>query len=93
LITTAFPSPVSQDQLTTYCINFVAELLDRAPNQIDPNAKFTRIGIDSAMSVQLIVSLEELLDTELAPDVIESFPTISSLSAHLAGLAASADKA
>jgi len=84
LTATPISSQPNQEQLITYCIDFVAELLDRAPDQIDPNAKFSRIGIDSAMSVQLIVALEELLDLELAPDIIEAFPSISSLAAHLA---------
>ncbi len=59
-------------------------MLERAPADIDPNAKFSRIGFDSAMSVQLIVALEQFLDVELSPDLIDSFPTIASLSAHLA---------
>lgn len=80
------------DAITTYCINFVAEMLERAPADIDPNAKFSRIGFDSAMSVQLVVALEELLNIELSPDLIDSFPTIASLSAHLAKVRAQLPK-
>jgi acyl carrier protein len=77
-------SEFDTDALTKYCINFVAEMLERAPADIDPNVKFSRIGFDSAMSVQLIVALEELLNIELSPDLTDSFQTIASLSAHLA---------
>lgn len=72
------------DGLTKYCVDFVAALLERSPAEIDPNAKFSRIGFDSAMSVQLILALEELLGAEVSPDLIESYPTIGRLSAHLA---------
>jgi acyl carrier protein len=72
------------DGLQTYCIDFVAALLERAPSDIDPNAKFNRIGFDSAMSVQLILALEELLGAEVSPDLIETYPTIARLTAHLA---------
>lgn len=80
------------DALTKYCINFVADMLERSPADIDPNVKFSRIGFDSAMSVQLVVSLEELLNVELSPDLIDSFPTITSLSAHLASVSAQSAK-
>lgn len=71
-------------QLITYCVHFVAELLERSPDEIDPNEKFSRIGFDSAMSVQLILALEERLQIELSPDLIESYPSIARLCAHLA---------
>jgi acyl carrier protein len=35
--------------------------------RLDPDAKFSRIGLDSAMSVQLAVALEERLGIEMAP--------------------------
>lgn len=75
---------IDADGLTNYCIDFVAALLERSPGEIDPNAKFSRIGFDSAMSVQLILALEELLGAEVSPDLIEAYPTIARLSAHLA---------
>jgi acyl carrier protein len=72
--------------LTEYCVDFVAEQLQRAPAGIDINAKFTRIGFDSAMSIQLIVALEELLGVELDPDLTAAYPTIANLCGHLASL-------
>jgi len=50
--------------------------------------KFSRLGLDSAMSVQLIVALEAKLGFELSPDVIVDYPTIAQLAAHLAALTA-----
>jgi acyl carrier protein len=70
--------------LSAWCVAFVAEMLERAASDIDPNAKFSRIGLDSAMSVQLAVALEERLGMDIGPDVIGDHPTISRLTAYLA---------
>jgi acyl carrier protein len=59
-------------------------MLERAASDIDPNAKFSRIGLDSAMSVQLVVALEEWLGIEIGPDVIGDHPTIARLATYLA---------
>jgi acyl carrier protein len=72
--------------LRSFCLKFVAELLGRSPGEIDPTAKFGRIGFDSAMSVQLIVALEDLLGLELSPDMISDHPSIARLSSYLADM-------
>lgn len=79
-------SSSTSEPLINYCVRFVAGLLERSPEEIDPTEKFSRIGFDSAMSVQLVLALEELLQVELSPDLIDSYPSISRLSAHLAAL-------
>lgn len=81
------------EAIVAHCIGFVADMLERSPRDIDPHAKFARIGLDSANSVQLLVSLEQLLDQELEPDLIAEHPTISSLAARLAELGAHSGKA
>lgn len=79
-------SSSDSEPLITYCVHFVAELLDRPADAIDPNEKFSRIGFDSAMSVQLILALEERLQVELSPDLVESYPSIARLCTHLSPL-------
>jgi acyl carrier protein len=79
MLRTAIDSP----SLADWCIAFIADMLERAPADINPNAKFSRIGFDSAMSVQLAVALEERLGITLSPDVIGDHPTISRLVAYL----------
>jgi acyl carrier protein len=69
--------------LSAWCVGYVADMLERAASDIDPDAKFSRIGLDSAMSVQLAVALEERLGVEIGPDVIGDHPTISRLAAYL----------
>lgn len=82
------PDRAWTDDLLSWCVRFVADMLERSPAEIDPNAKFTRIGFDSAMAVQLVVALEERLGIELSPDVIGDYPSIARLSAHLRSLEA-----
>jgi acyl carrier protein len=72
--------------LAAWCLNFVAEMLERSPSEINPNVKFSRIGFDSAMSVHLAVALEEHLGIALSPDVLAEHPTIASLVSYLSGL-------
>jgi acyl carrier protein len=52
---------------------------------INPDAKFARLGLDSANSVYLIVELEDWLGLELTPDLVFEHPTISDLARYLAG--------
>src|SRR5712672_3212182 len=51
---------------------------------VDPDAKFARLGLDSANSLYLIVELEEWLAIELTPDLVFEYPTIAELARHLA---------
>ncbi len=76
---------VSRAELTEWCIGFVADLLERPPSKIDPDTRFSRLGFDSAMAVQLVIALEERLGLELSPDTIAEHPSIARLSAYLAG--------
>jgi acyl carrier protein len=75
-------------ELSDLCTGLVAEMLERSSDDVDVNSKFSRMGLDSAMSVQLIVAIEEEIGIELTPDVIGEHPTIARLSAYLATLCA-----
>ena len=67
-----------------WSISFVSKLIDQPAERIDPNVEVERLGLDSATAVALIMSLEEKLDIELMPELLFDYPTISSLSQHLA---------
>jgi acyl carrier protein len=81
-------SDLKASELVSWCTTLVAEMLECVPASVDPNKKFSRMGLDSAMSVQLIVALEERLAFGLSPDVVADYPTIASLATHLAALCA-----
>jgi acyl carrier protein len=71
-------------EISEWCIAQVARTLDIAPERINPNSKFSRLGLDSAMSVSLILALEEWLGREVSPELVFDYPTIAELSEHLA---------
>ena len=74
------------DEISSWCVRYVADMLERAPAEIDPSKRFSRIGFDSAMSVQLVVAIEAWLGIQLDPDVMSNHPTIARLAAYVAGL-------
>jgi len=66
----------------------IAVIVDRPADRIDSGAKFTRLGLDSANGVHLLISLESWLDVELEPELIAEYPTIDALARHVSDLVA-----
>lgn len=75
---------MTKEELSTFCIDRLAVILRTPKDEIDANAKFSRLGLDSAMTVYLQMDLEEKLDRELSLDLFYDHPTVDALSAHLA---------
>jgi acetyltransferase-like isoleucine patch superfamily enzyme/acyl carrier protein len=78
-------SPRSEEEIQRWCIDYLADALEIAPSAVEPNARFARLGIDSATSITFAVDLEEWLGVEIKPEVIFEQPTIAALARHLAG--------
>jgi acyl carrier protein len=76
--------------IQSWCVNYVARILDADPAAINPNVEVDRVGLDSSTAVALILSLEEWLGLELMPEMLFDYPTIAGLSKHLASRAAQA---
>lgn len=74
---------MSKLDLVTWSREFLAQLLDRPVAEIDPDASFAELGLDSAKSTQFVLSLEDRLGLELDPTVVESYPSIAALAEHL----------
>ena len=72
-------------EIRDWCIKYLARTLELPDQSIDPDAKFARLGLDSANSVYLIVELEDWLGLEFTPDLVFEHPTISDLARYLAG--------
>jgi acyl carrier protein len=83
---------MTKDQISAYCVDHVAEILRVPKEGIDTNSNFARLGLDSAMSVYLVMELEEKLNLELDSDTLVDYPTIDALSAFLAEKAGAAEK-
>ena len=75
---------MTKQEISTFCVDQLAEILRIPKEQVDVNAKFTRLGLDSAMTVYLLMELEDRLDLELSPETFYDHPTVDALSVHLA---------
>jgi acyl carrier protein len=75
----------SEAEITGWCVAHLAKALRLSGNDIDPQTKFARLGVDSAMAVYLVGELEEWLGRELPPELAFEYPTIAALAHHLAG--------
>jgi acyl carrier protein len=73
----------SEAEVRDWCLSCLATLLDISTARIDPNAKFTRLGMDSALTVSFVLALEGWLKVELDPEIVFEYPTISQLAKHL----------
>ena len=82
------PKDQSEAAIRDWCAKYLARTLGLADQEIDPDVKFARLGLDSANSVYLIVELEEWLGLEFTPDLLFEHPTISDLAQYLARRAA-----
>jgi len=75
---------MTRDVLTAWSRSFLAGLLELPPEQVAPEASFASLGLDSAKSVQFVLALEDLLGTELDPEIVERHDSIAALAEHLA---------
>jgi acyl carrier protein len=75
---------MTKQEISTFCVDQLAEILRIPKEKIDVNAKFTRLGLDSAMTVYLQMELEDRLNLEVTTDTFYDHPTVSELSAFLA---------
>jgi acyl carrier protein len=80
-LTARYPN---ETEVSEWCVAHLAKALRRAPEKIDPQTKFSRLGVDSAMAVYLVAELEEWLGRELSPEVAFEYRSIAELAHHLA---------
>lgn len=74
---------MTREQISDFCISALANILRVSKDRIDPATKFSRLGLDSAMLVYLMMDLEEKLDLELSTDDFYDHPTVDALSRYL----------
>jgi len=84
---------MTKEQISAYCVDHVAEILRIPKESVDTRANFARLGLDSAMSIYLVMELEDKLNVELNNDTLVDYPTIEALAAFLAEKAAAAQPA
>ena len=84
---------MTREEISAFCVDQLADILHVPKESIDPRVNFARLGLDSAMSVYLVIELEEKLKIELDTDALADHPTIDALSSYLADRAGAAQKA
>ena len=77
-------SAKSASEIADWCAEYLSIVMDLSPDKIDRGARFSRLGVDSAIVVSLLTGLEELLSTEIDPEITIEYKTINGLAGHLA---------
>ena len=75
---------MTKDQISAFCVDQIAAILRIPKDTVGTGMKFSRLGLDSAMTVYLQMELEDKLNLEIAPETFYDHPSIVALSAHLA---------
>jgi acyl carrier protein len=74
-------------EIQTWLIPYIAELLEIKPDEVNPTIPFERYGLDSSSIVGLTGDLGEWLGVDIDPDLLYEYPTIETLANHLASIA------
>ena len=75
---------MTQQEISEICVASLANVLRIAKDRVKTDTKFSRLGLDSAMMVYVMLEIEEKLDLELSTDDFYDYPTIDDLSRYLA---------
>jgi acyl carrier protein len=75
----------SEAEIRAWCVEYCVSTLKLPARFVEPEVKFTRMGMDSAMAVYFLMALEEKLGVELPPELLFERQTIAELASHLAG--------
>jgi acyl carrier protein len=75
---------MTQQEISELCTASLANVLRIAKDRVKIDTKFSRLGLDSAMVVYVMLEIEEKLDLELSTDDFYDYPTIDELSRYLA---------
>lgn len=70
-------------EIQTWMVEYIADLLDVDPEDIDPELPFDRFGLDSAAAIGMTGALEDWLGTEIDPTLIYDYPSVKMMSEHL----------
>lgn len=74
----------SEAEIAEWARAHVARTLQRPPERIDLDAKLSRLGLDSATAVHLMVAIEDWLGVELDPELAFEHPTLRRLAGAIA---------
>lgn len=73
----------SPAEIKAWVVNYLADLLEVDPDEVDTTIPFDRYGLDSSAAVGLTGDLADWLGYEVDPTLLYDYPTIESLVQHL----------
>lgn len=79
-----YKQPPSAAEIQAWIASYLAELLEIDPEEVNVSIPFDRYGLDSSVAVGMTGDLEDWLGRKLDPTLVYDYPTIESLSQHLA---------
>ena len=74
---------ITDKKIEDWLINYLVELLEIKPEDIDVETPFDRYGLDSSAAVALTGDLEDWLGGDIDPTIVYDYPTIQSLVEYL----------
>ncbi len=72
-----------REGIAQWCRDHVADILEQPVSEIDLDADFDRLGVDSAVAVSLLIAVEDHYGVDVAPESLFDNPTLNALAAHL----------
>ncbi|HWU89452.1 MAG TPA: beta-ketoacyl synthase N-terminal-like domain-containing protein, partial [Kofleriaceae bacterium] len=81
----------SADAIERWLTDELAASLGIDPRSVDPRARFTHYGLDSAGALHLVAALGKRLDRTLPATLLWEHPTIAAVAAYLAGVTGTAE--
>lgn len=73
----------SKDEIQTWIVSYLADLLEVDPEEVDITIPFDRYGLDSSAAIGLTGELEDWLGSQVDPTLLYDYPTVESLVQHL----------
>lgn len=73
------------DDIKSWVVTYLADLLETDEDEIDVTIPFDRYGLDSSAAVGLTGELEDWLGREVPPTLLYDYPTVESLVEYLGG--------
>ncbi|MGW5446790.1 type I polyketide synthase [Streptomyces asiaticus] len=80
---TAATGPARRETVVEFTLNAVADVLEMAPERIDPDTGFFQMGMDSMLAARVRARLETALGWKLPMAVMFEHPSVRTLSGYL----------
>ena len=77
-------SKPTESEIIDWCVTYLAKSLNLAPERIDPQAKFARLGMDSAASLFLVSNFEDWLELDLSFEMLFEHQKPAALARYVA---------